>query len=87
MGRPLPGYSVVLVDPLTGEPGRDGEICLDLSQRPLGLMTGYLDDSALNERALAGGYYHTGDVARRPLLVLTDVEDVSGIDVGWQLVD
>jgi acetyl-CoA synthetase len=63
MGRPLPGYSVVLVDPLSGSPGRDGEICLDLSDRPLGLMTGYLDDLALNERAMAGGYYHTGDVA------------------------
>ena len=63
MGRPLPGYSVVLVDPVTGEPGRDGEICLDLSRRPLGLMTGYLDDDELNARALAGGYYHTGDVA------------------------
>jgi len=63
MGRPLPGYSVVLVDPVSGEPGRDGEICLDLSRRPLGLMTGYLDDSALNETAMRGGYYHTGDVA------------------------
>jgi acetyl-CoA synthetase len=63
MGRPLPGYSVVLVDPVTGEPGRDGEICLDLSRRPLGLMTGYLDDASLNARAMAGGYYHTGDVA------------------------
>ena len=30
MGRPLPGYPVTLVDPVTGEPGRDGEICLDL---------------------------------------------------------
>ena len=65
MGRPLPGYSVVLVDAITGEPGRDGEICLDLSQRPLGLMTGYLDDDELNARAMAGGYYHTGDVATR----------------------
>jgi acetyl-CoA synthetase len=63
MGRPLPGYSVVLVDPVSGAPGRDGEICLDLSQRPLGLMTGYLDDASLNARAMAGGYYHTGDVA------------------------
>jgi acetyl-CoA synthetase len=63
MGRPLPGYSVVLVDPVSGEPGRDGEICLDLSRRPLGLMTGYLDDDSLNARAMAGGYYHTGDVA------------------------
>ncbi len=63
MGRPLPGYSVVLVDPVSGAVSRDGEICLDLSDRPLGLMTGYLDDDALNERAMAGGYYHTGDVA------------------------
>jgi acetyl-CoA synthetase len=63
MGRPLPGYHVVLVDPVSGEPSRDGEICLDLSQRPLGLMTGYLDDAALNEAAMRGGYYHTGDVA------------------------
>ncbi len=63
MGRPLPGYEVALVDPLTGEPGRDGEICLDLSRRPLGLMTGYLDDEALSAQAMRGGYYHTGDVA------------------------
>ena len=63
MGRPLPGYAVTLVDPVTGEPGRDGEICLDLARRPLGLMTGYLDDPELNAAAMRGGYYHTGDVA------------------------
>jgi acetyl-CoA synthetase len=63
MGRPLPGYPVVLVDPVTGEPGRDGEICLDLSRRPLGLMTGYRDDAERDAEAMRGGYYHTGDVA------------------------
>jgi acetyl-CoA synthetase len=63
MGRPLPGYAVTLVDPVSGQPGRDGEICLDLSQRPLGLTTGYLDDPSLNARAMADGFYHTGDVA------------------------
>jgi acetyl-CoA synthetase len=63
MGRPLPGYPVLLVDPVTGEPGRDGEICLDLSRRPLGLMTGYLDDPERDAEAMRGGYYHTGDVA------------------------
>ena len=63
MGRPLPGYQVTLVDTLTGQPARDGEICLDLSRRPLGLMTGYLDDEALNAQAMRDGYYHTGDVA------------------------
>jgi acetyl-CoA synthetase len=63
MGRPLPGYPVVLVGPVTGEPGRDGEICLDLSRRPLGLMTGYADDAEREAEAMRGGYYHTGDVA------------------------
>jgi acetyl-CoA synthetase len=63
MGRPLPGYEVALVDPVTGAPGRDGEICLDLARRPLGLMTGYLDDPVLNAEAMRDGYYHTGDVA------------------------
>ena len=63
MGRPLPGYPVTLVDPVTGEAGRDGEICLDLSERPLGLMTGYLGDAGRDADAMRGGYYHTGDVA------------------------
>jgi acetyl-CoA synthetase len=63
MGRPLPGYDVVLVDPVSGSAGRDGEICLPLERRPLGLMTGYLDAPALQASAMQGGYYHTGDVA------------------------
>src|ERR1700760_2226106 len=63
MGRPLPGYAVALVDPVTGQPGRGGEICLDLSRRPLGLMTGYLGDPEQDAEAMRGGYYHTGDVA------------------------
>src|SRR6188472_1391183 len=44
-------------------PAQEGEIALDLSQRPLGLMTGYRDSA--ERRADAGGYYHTGDVAAR----------------------
>jgi acetyl-CoA synthetase len=65
MGRVLPGYEVTLVDPLTGEPGEEGEICLDLSRRPLGLMTGYRGDPDRAAEAMRGGYYHTGDVAAR----------------------
>jgi acetyl-CoA synthetase len=65
MGRPLPGYVVALVDPVTGEVGDEGEIALDLSQRPLALMTGYRDDVERNEEAMRDGYYHTGDVATR----------------------
>ncbi|HEU5269931.1 MAG TPA: AMP-binding protein [Jatrophihabitans sp.] len=67
MGRPLPGYSVVLADPVTGvattQPGTEGEICLDLTDRPVGLMTGYADDAERNDAAMAHGLYHTGDVA------------------------
>jgi acetyl-CoA synthetase len=65
MGRPLPGCPVVLVDPVTGQPADEGEICLDLSQSPLNLMTGYLGDPERDAEAKAGGYYHTGDVASR----------------------
>ncbi len=70
MGRPLPGCPVVLVDPITGEVGAEGEICLDLSGgggagRPLPLMTGYAGDPVRNAEAMAGGWYHTGDVATR----------------------
>ncbi len=65
MGRPLPGMPVVLVDPVTGEVGDEGEICLDLSQRPVSLMAAYHGDQRLNAEATAGGYYHTGDLAVR----------------------
>ena len=65
MGRPIPGYPIVLVDPLTGEPSDDGEICIDLARRPLGLMVGYHGDPDRNDEAMAGGYYHTGDVGTR----------------------
>ena len=51
MGRPLPGYPIALLDPLTGEPADEGEICLDLlDRRPLGLMTGYPDDDRAERR-------------------------------------
>jgi acetyl-CoA synthetase len=65
MGRPLPGYAIALVDPLTGDAADDGEICLDLEDRPVALMTGYRGDEELQARALTGSYYHTGDVASR----------------------
>jgi acetyl-CoA synthetase len=65
MGRPLPGYEVVLLDPVSGKEAEEGEICLPLDQRPLGLMTGYRDDPERAADAMRGGYYHTGDVASR----------------------
>ncbi|SNS11332.1 AMP-binding protein [Actinacidiphila glaucinigra] len=65
MGRPSPGYAVELVDPVTGKPGDEGEICLDLSTRPVGLMTGYEGDPERTAEAMAGGWYRTGDIGSR----------------------
>ena len=58
MGRPLPGYTVALLDPVTGEPGEEGEICLPLDGpqgRPVGLMVGYRDDHDRNSGAMRDG--------------------------------
>lgn len=65
MGQPLPGYDVVLVDPNTGEEADDGELCLRLDHRPVGLMKSYYGDAAKTADAFRGGYYHTGDMASR----------------------
>lgn len=65
MGKPLPGYDIVLVDPNTGEPADEGEICVELSGSPLGVMPGYLEDAEKNAKTFAGGYYHTGDIGHR----------------------
>ncbi|WP_125616475.1 AMP-binding protein [Specibacter cremeus] len=65
MGRPLPGYDVVLLDPLTGAETDDGELCLRLDPAPLGLTTGYFGDPGKTADAFRDGYYHTGDMASR----------------------
>jgi len=62
MGRPLPGYSIALLDEDRNAADED-EICVDLSMRPLGLTPGHGEDGV---SLLNGGdrcYYHTGDVA------------------------
>ncbi len=64
MGRPLPGYRVVLVD-AEGRQRDEGEIALVLDPRPLGLMAGYHGDATRTEAAMREGLYRTGDVASR----------------------
>ncbi|RAX49146.1 AMP-dependent synthetase [Arthrobacter sp. AQ5-05] len=63
MGRPMPGYNVVLLDPATGAAGREGEICLRLDPRPPGLMKSYYGDAEKTVDAFRDGVYHTGDMA------------------------
>ncbi|MFJ1732946.1 AMP-binding protein [Streptomyces sp. NPDC088254] len=65
MGRALPGYRITLVDRTSGEPSLEGEICVDLTQAPAGMMTGYLGDEERTVNAFADALYHTGDLASR----------------------
>jgi acetyl-CoA synthetase len=64
MGRPLPGYEVVLLD-VNGQPSDQGELCLPLARRPLGLMDGYIDSRERTAEAMRDNAYHTGDIATR----------------------
>jgi acetyl-CoA synthetase len=63
MGRPLPGYRVVLADE-AGNESDHGEISVALDPRPTGLMRGYQNDAG-GIAPLTGALYRTGDVASR----------------------
>jgi acetyl-CoA synthetase len=75
LGRVLPGYRLVLREPGAVEheagpgPGvRTGEICLDLTERPVGAMLGYLDRASEHPSHPADGpgaapRQATGDLA------------------------
>src|SRR5699024_4334731 len=57
-----------LSDPATGElieGAGEGEVCLRIDPRPVGLMTEYYKDPEKNETAFFGGYYRTGDIMER----------------------
>jgi len=62
MGRPMPGFQVRLVDS-DGNVADEGEICLELSPRPIGLMISYADDPEKTDEVMRDGFYHTGDTA------------------------
>ncbi|HXH03013.1 MAG TPA: AMP-binding protein [Candidatus Competibacteraceae bacterium] len=65
MGRPLPGYEVVLLD-AEERPAAEGEIGLLLGgARPVGLMRGYRGDAAKTAEVMRASVYHCGDVASR----------------------
>ena len=64
MGRPLPGYEVVLLD-IDDNPAAEGEVALNLAVRPLGLMDGYEDSAEKTAEVMRQGCYRTGDTATR----------------------
>ncbi len=63
MGRPLPGYRVVLLDS-EGKESNEGELSLPLDPPPAGLMPGYLDDDGRTV-PMPPPAYRTGDVVQR----------------------
>jgi acetyl-CoA synthetase len=63
MGRPLPGYRVVLLN-AEGKEAEEGELSLPLNPPPMGLMPGYLDDDGQTV-PMPGAAYRTGDVVQR----------------------
>jgi len=61
MGRPLPGYRVVIMD-ADGHTAKEGEVTLVLgADRPAGLMQGYQGDDGKLSGA-GGDHYRSGDV-------------------------
>ena len=64
MGKPLPGYEVVLLD-VDDNPAAEGEVALNLAVRPLGLMVGYEDSPENTAEVMRQGCYRTGDTATR----------------------
>jgi acetyl-CoA synthetase len=64
MGRPLPGFDIVLLDAEDKE-ADEGELSIHLDPRPIGLMPGYQGDAEKTADVMRGGFYRTGDIARR----------------------
>ena len=62
MGRPMPGWRVVLLD-AQGNEDEEGEISVVLDPAPPALMEGYLADAKGSATGLAGRHYRTSDVA------------------------
>jgi acetyl-CoA synthetase len=63
LGRPLPGFKVALLD-ANGHETNEGEFCVALDPRPLGLMPGYQRDDG-TMALLEGNVHRTGDVMSR----------------------
>jgi len=63
VGRPLPGFKLVLLD-ADDQETNEGELCLTLDPRPLGLMPGYQEDDGTIS-PVEGKVHRTGDVMSR----------------------
>jgi acetyl-CoA synthetase len=68
MGKPTPGFDVQIVDDDGGVlgAGEEGHIAVRVApERPVGMFKGYWRDDDATAAAFQGGWYFTGDKARR----------------------
>ena len=63
MGRPLPGYTIRLLDTDDND-ADEGAVCIPLKPTPAALMQGYQNDDG-SIAPIEGDVYRTGDVAAR----------------------
>lgn len=66
MGKPSPGYDIVLMDKdgKLCDVGEEGELVIKTKEgKPPGLFGGYYKDQKKTDEAWHDGYYHTGDTA------------------------
>lgn len=65
MGKPLPLYSLQLLDEDGNpcNPGETGEICIKLDPRPYGVLMEYYQNPEKTAEAMHDGFYHSGDLA------------------------
>lgn len=70
MGKPLPGWSALVLKEKEDVPAADGElgrVAIELEGSPLAWFTGYIDDTQKSAEKFAGNgrWYLTGDAGRR----------------------
>jgi acetyl-CoA synthetase len=66
MGKPAPGYHMVVLDEGNREceANEEGQICIRTSEfRPVGLFDGYYKDDERTAKVWHDGFYYTGDTA------------------------
>ncbi len=65
MGKPTPQYKIHLLNGDDQEVGvgEVGEVCIDITNFPVGLFIGYYKDEKNTSSVIHDGFYHTGDMA------------------------